>query len=90
MVEQHDPFKEIQSLTLSSLNESITLFTSRWSELKNKEKQVKAILASNNLLSLLGSLFIIKCLRSLNISPSSTTENEGLFASEERMQQLLT
>ena len=88
-LEQHSPFDAIQSLTVSSLKDSISVLLSRWSELKSKEKQAKSVLCANHLIALLGPLFAAKCLRLVNVDPASTTENEAFFANETDLARLL-
>ena len=57
----------------SNLSEMIQFFSSRWNELKNKEKQIRNILLTNNNFALIGSAFVTNALRSLEIDPTSTT-----------------
>lgn len=86
---QYDPFGDIQAMDVSVLDDMCALFLPRWSELKAREKQIKALLLTNNLFSLLGSAFVTNALHRLGVSPLSVTENEGCLRDAERRASLL-
>jgi hypothetical protein len=73
----------------TSIQEMADFFLSRWSELKNRDKQIRSILLTNNYFALLGSAYITNVLRSLSINPTSTTENEGILSTPEKISSLL-
>ncbi|KAM7459005.1 hypothetical protein BLSTO_00224 [Blastocystis sp. subtype 1] len=86
---QHDPFGSIQAMDVSALDEMCALFLPRWSELKAREKQIKSLLLTNGLFSLLGSAFVTNALHRLGVSPLSVAENEGCLRDEEHRVTLL-
>ena len=86
---QHDPFGSIQTMDVSALDEMCALFLPRWSELKAREKQIKSLLLTNGLFSLLGSAFVTNALHRLGVSPLSVAENEGCLRDEEHRAALL-
>lgn len=88
IIEQHAPFEEINKLTPSSLKDHFSLFLSRWNDLKVKERSLKYILLSNNLLSLLGSVFVHNVLTSLRLSSLTQEETEKLLGDDRAIEAL--
>lgn len=74
---------------MSALANHFSLFLSRWDDLKQKEKNLKYILLSNNLLSLLGSAFVFNVLSSLQLT-ELTADQTKQFIQDNSFDILLT
>lgn len=60
-------------MTTDTMSELISFFSSRWSELKAKEKQLKNVLLTNNSFALIGGAYVSNALRAQQLDPASTT-----------------
>lgn len=56
-------------MTTDTMSELISFFSSRWSELKAKEKQLKNVLLTNNSFAFIGGAYVSNVLRAQQLDP---------------------